>query len=102
MSQYPQQGQYPQNQYARPPGTYATVHPVAHPARSSASAAMWCSILGFVVPVVPSILGIVLGRSAKRRGYPGGRAHAAIVLGGIGLVLDVLAIAYQGVTSIFG
>jgi hypothetical protein len=77
--------------------------PSAHPARSTATAALWCSVLGFLCfPVLGSVLGIVLGHTAARRGYPGGRALAATVLGWAGLVLGLLALAYEGLTRLLG
>lgn len=84
------------------PTTYG-VGPATHPSRSTATAALWCSILGFFCfPLVGSILGIVLGRIARRNGYPGARATAGYVLGWIGLVLGVLGIAYQGLAAVLG
>jgi hypothetical protein len=77
------------------------VSPAAHPSRSTATAALWCSVLAFFCfPFLGSILGIVLGRAARRNGYPGARATAGYVLGWIGLVLGTLAVAYEGAAAV--
>jgi hypothetical protein len=70
----------------------------AHPARGTATAALWLSLMGFFCfPLVPSLLALVLGWSAGRAGYPGGRARAAVVLALIGLACDaLLVLVYLG------
>lgn len=74
----------------------------AHPARGTATAAMWLSILGFFcLPFIGSIIAIVLARSAQRAGYPGGRARAAAVLGWLGIVLGTITVAYEGLSWLF-
>ena len=86
--------QQPQPVYPGPAVAYS-YSPRMHPSRSTATAALWCSILGLVLlPFVGSILGIVLGRSARRTGYPGARATAGSVLGWTGLIMDVVAVTY--------
>jgi len=93
----------PQPVFVAPAVTYAAGSPVAHPSRSTATASLWCSVSAlFCLPFLGSILGIVLGRAARRNGYPGARATAGYVLGWIGLVLDVLAVCYAGLASLHG
>lgn len=88
-----------------PPIGYGQPGPVghaAHPSRATATAAIWASALGFFcLPLLGSIVGIVLGRSAQRGGYPGGRARTAIVLGWIGLVLLAISLVVEGFARLF-
>jgi hypothetical protein len=74
-------------------------HPVSEGTSGNAIASLVLGIAGLVLfPLVPSILAIVLGRSAKRdiRQRPGlggeGLATAGIVLGWVGVALIALAI----------
>ena len=75
-------------------------HPASESTSGNAIASLVLGIAGLVIfPLVPSILAIVLGRSAKRdiRERPGlggeGLATAGIVLGWVGVALVVLAVA---------
>jgi hypothetical protein len=77
------------------------VRPVSEGTSGNAIASLVLGILGFVVfPLVPSILAIVLGRSAKRdiAARPGlggeGMATAGIVLGWIGVAVIVVAVLF--------
>ena len=74
-------------------------HAASEGTSGNAIASLVLGIAGLVIfPLVPSILAIVLGRSAKRdiRQRPGlggeGLATAGIVLGWVGVVLIALAI----------
>ena len=73
--------------------------PVSEGTSGNAIASLVLSIVGLVFfPLVPSIIAIVLGRSAKRdiRQRPGlageGMATAGIVLGWVGVALIALAV----------
>ena len=73
--------------------------PVSEGTSGNAIASMVLGIVGLVFfPLVPSILAIVLGRSAKRdiRERPGlageGMATAGIVLGWVGVALVVIGV----------
>jgi hypothetical protein len=75
------------------------VRPASEGTSGNAIASLVLGIVGLVIfPVVPSILAIVLGRSAKRdiRERPGlsgeGLATAGIVLGWVGVALIALAV----------
>jgi hypothetical protein len=77
-----------------------TVQPLSEGTSGNAIASLVLGVVGLVFfPLVPSILAIVLGRSAKRdiRERPGltgeGMATAGIVLGWVGVVLVVLGVA---------
>jgi hypothetical protein len=84
----------PPSGYGYPPA--GPVGHATHPSRGTATAAVWAAALGFLCfPVLGSIVGIVLGRSAERAGYPGGRARVAVVLGWVGLVLAAAGVAVQ-------
>jgi Domain of unknown function (DUF4190) len=74
-------------------------HPASEGTSGNAIASLVLGIVGLVFfPFVPSILAIVLGRSAKRdiQQRPGlageGMATAGIVLGWIGVILVVLGV----------
>ena len=74
-------------------------HPASDGTSGNAIASLVLGIAGLVIfPLVPSILAIVLGRSAKRdiRERPGlggeGLATAGIVLGWVGVALVALAV----------
>lgn len=84
---------------AQPPEMQAQPPPVAAPPNDGqAVAALVLSIAGlFVCPVIPSIIAIVLGRSAERRikesrGTLGGEglARAGWIIGIVGVVTGVL------------
>jgi len=76
-----------------------TPQPVSEGTSGNAVASLVLGIVGLVIfPLVPSILAIVLGRSAKReiQQRPGlggeGMATAGVVLGWVGVALIVVAV----------
>ena len=73
--------------------------PYGYPPRAAtpgiAVAGFVCSLVGlFVIPVIPSILGIVFGvtgrKEARRRGAPSALATAAVCIGAVALVSNAL------------
>jgi hypothetical protein len=69
------------------------VHPPAHPARGTATAALWVSLLGLLCfPILPSIAAILIANSARRAGYPGARARVGAFLGWAGLAVGCLGL----------
>lgn len=104
MQQAPQQYQY-QQQYQQAPqppqyGAYGQQLPLQDDlsgARSSATGALVCGILGMFIPfvgIVLSIVALVLGNSAKKKlpEHERGMATAGFVLGIVGLVLSIFYI----------
>jgi len=72
-----------------PPMTPMT--PAAQPGKGLAIAGLVCGIVSFFCfGIVLSILAIIFGGVAKSKGFRGGMATAAIVLGVIALVLTVI------------
>ena len=95
----PPPGEYPPRPYyAYPEGYRPEPSP---PPNGFAIASLICSILGalFFLPLIGSILGLIFGSTAKRqiresRGREGGEslAQAGVILGWVGLGLNVLVI----------
>jgi Domain of unknown function (DUF4190) len=103
---YPPQPQPPPQPYYPPPGYPPAGYgppPVPQPNNGYAVAALICSIVGilFILPVIGPILGIVFGNTAKKQisqsqGREGGEnlAQAGVILGWIGIGLNVLAFLF--------
>lgn len=86
---------YPQHQPYPP--QYGSVQPHhLHPARGTATAALWFAVIGFLCfPILPSVIALVLAGSARRAGYPGGRARVASVLAWIALLLALVGVGLE-------
>lgn len=95
-----QQPNYPQPYRGPPPQYgYPQTYVPQPPNNGYAIASLICSIIGvlFLLPVIGPILGIVFGNMAKKQiaesqGREGGEnlAQAGVVLGWIGIVLNIL------------
>ena len=71
--------------------------PVAMPGKGFATAGLVCGIISFFfLPIILSILAIIFGGVAKSKGFRGGMATAAIVLGIIALALTIILLAIIG------
>jgi hypothetical protein len=83
------------------PPQFAPTSHATHPARGTATAAIWLAVVGLMCfPIIPSIVAWVLADSATRAGYPGGRAKAARVLAGLGLLIDAGALVVYALGSV--
>lgn len=110
----PQQSAEGAEQYAPQPPVAPAAPPYAQPTSTQqtngvATAALVLGILGFVwvLPVIGSILGIVLGIVAlnqikKGKGTGRGMAHTGLWLGVAGLVIQVLIVAAVVAFSVSG
>lgn len=81
------------------PGSYGYGASPAGPTNGLAIASLVCGLLQFAVPLVPTILALVFGYTARRqireRGESGeGMAKAGIILGWVGVALGVLAVLF--------
>ena len=93
--------------YWQPPGSFGSPYPntVAEDAKKKATSALICSIIGMLCCPIVSIVGIVMGFQAKstfdQYMIQDGRglATAAIVIGFVGLALNILATFVNIMTS---
>lgn len=100
MSQPYQQQPYQQQPYLP---HFQQAHPsnATHPARGTATAAVWLALVGlFCFPIIPSIIAWVLADNATRAGYPGGRARAARVVAAFALLVDAVALVVYALQAV--
>lgn len=70
----------------------APVQPVQENGKSLAIASLVLGIISFIImPYIAGALAIVLGAVAKKQGCKSGMATAGIVLGIVGIVLQIIA-----------
>ncbi len=70
---------------------YAQPAPASVPGKGLAIAGMVCGIVSFFCfGLVLGLLAVIFGGVAKSKGYRGGQATAAIVLGVIGIALTII------------
>ena len=87
--------------YAQPNG-YTTAAPVKEEGKGLAIGSLVCSILSFFCCGILSIVGIILGAVAKKKGYKGGMATAGIVVGAIYTGILVITATVMAICDLLG
>ena len=98
----PEQPVYAQPVYAQPNG-YTTAAPVKEEGKGLAIGSLVCSIVSIVCCCgILSIVGIILGAVAKKKGYKGGMATAGIIVSAISIGLSVISVIVMVICDLLG